>query len=414
MHERTAVSGVDSIYGERAADAHDTNNPGFFWKSGWAFVLGYGVSAMIQAFVPKGRLTQYMGETNAKSLSLSTLFGTISSSCSFAALATARSLFLKGANFVATVAFMFASTNLVIELGILIYIFLGWQFLIAEVIGGLLLIIISSIIIRLTYPQKWIHDARKKVEEEAGNMEQDFDWKERIKSRDGWLLVGNKFVMEWKMAWEDILIGFTVAGFIAVLVPQAFWKALFLNGLQGQIPAFFIHLENALVAPFVAAATFIGSMGNIPLATVLNANGVLFAGIMGFNYSDLMVPPLVNMNRKYYGNKVAFYIALVMYGSIVLTALLLNYGFDLFHLIPESGKEIASLTAFKVDYTFWFNMVFIAVAAILTYLNVRFKKTQSMTIGHHHHHSEGLSMKRSIVYLFAGMVVIGLFLNILV
>jgi len=170
---------------------------GFFWKSGWAFILGYGVSAMIHAFVPKGRLTRYMGETNTKSLFLSTLFGTISSSCSFAALATARSLFLKGANFVTTVAFMFASTNLVIELGILIYIFLGWQFLVAEIIGGLLLIFISSIIIRLTYPKQWIQEAREKVETDAGDMEQDFDGKKRIKSRDGWLMVGNKFVMEW-------------------------------------------------------------------------------------------------------------------------------------------------------------------------------------------------------------------------
>jgi len=218
------------------------------------------------------------------------------------------------------------------------------------------------------------------------------------------------------MAWEDIMIGFTIAGFIAVLVPQTFWRALFLNGLQGQIPAFFIHLENALIAPFVAVSTFIGSMGNIPLATVLNANGVLFAGIMGFIYSDLMVPPLVNMNKKYYGKKVAFYIAVVMYGSIVLTALLLNYGFELLHLVPQSGKEIASLTAFKIDYTFWFNMVFIIVAAILTYLNKQFKKTQSMAMGHHHHNhsSKGISIKRVIVYSFAVIVAVGILTNLFV
>ena len=164
-----------------------------------------------------------MGGSSIKSVSLSTFFGAISSSCSFAALAAARSLFLKGAHFISTVAFMFASTNLVIELGILIFIFLGWQFIVAEIIGGLLLIAISSIIIKLTYPKKWIEAAREKVEEESAE-EEDFDWKKRIRSKEGWFLVGKKFVMEWKMAWEDILIGFTIAGFVSVIVPQSFWK----------------------------------------------------------------------------------------------------------------------------------------------------------------------------------------------
>lgn len=165
-------------------------------------MLGYFVTAMIQAFVPKGRLTPYTGNPRPKSLGLATLFGTIASSCSFAALAAARPLLLKGAHFVATVAFMFASTNLVIELGILILIFLGWQFLAAEVIGGLLLIAISSILIVLTYPKRWLQASRQKVEDEAKAEEGDFDWRERIRSREGWLMVGHLFVMEWKMVWR--------------------------------------------------------------------------------------------------------------------------------------------------------------------------------------------------------------------
>lgn len=353
---------VLNLYGESVKTAL-----GFFWKSGWAFVLGYFVSGMIQAFVPKSKMTRYMGDADFRTVSLSTIFGAASSSCSFAALATAKSLVKKGAHFVAAVAFMFASTNLVIELGILILIFLGWQYLAAEVVGGLVLIFISTIIIKLTYPEKWMKQAREKLEDEEGE-EESFDWRKRIKSRYGWHLVGQKFVSDWKMAWEDILIGFTIAGFVAVLVPNSFWSTLFMSGMKGDMNGFLLNLENAAIAPFVAAATFIGSMGNIPLATVLAQNGVLFAGIMGFIYSDLMVPPLVHINAKYYGWKVALYIAGVMFVSIVITALSLDYGFQWFGLIPESHKEIEHLTQFAVDYTFWLNIAFVFVTGWLIYL----------------------------------------------
>ena len=312
-------------YGEAAKTA-----AGFFWKSGWAFVLGYFISAMIQAFVPKGRLTPYLGGPDAKSVSLATAFGSISSSCSFAALAAARALVMKGAHFVAAIAFMFASTNLVIELGILILIFLGWQFLAAEIIGGLVLIVISRQLVVWTYPKAWLEKARKKVEDASDSEKEDFDWRKRIRSAEGWRLVGHHFAAEWAMVWEEIAIGFTVAGFVAVLVPETFWQAIFLAEKTAQSPLYFpLVLENALLAPFVAAATFIGSMGNIPLATVLNSSGVLFAGIMGFIYSDLMVPPLVAVNARYYGWRVALYIAAVMYVSIVCTALILHYSFAL-------------------------------------------------------------------------------------
>lgn len=350
---------------------------GFFWKSGWAFILGYFVSGMIQAFVPKGKLTKYMGDAGIQSISLSTFFGAASSSCSFAALAAARALIKKGAHFIAGVAFMFASTNLVIELGILILIFLGWQFLAAEIIGGLILIAISSVLIKLTYPKNWLEAARDKVEDEGGDIEQDFDWKKRISSKEGWQLVGHKFVNDWKMAWEDILIGFTIAGFVAVLVPESFWSALFLADAQG-LPDWLVAIENALIAPFVAASTFIGSMGNIPLATVLNENGVLFAGIMGFIYSDLMVPPLVHINAKYYGWRVALYIAGVMFVSIVFTALILNGLFTLLGIVPESERVVSEITQFKIDYTFWMNIVFTFVAVVLAWLNKKYLKNHEM------------------------------------
>lgn len=171
------------LFGESAKTAL-----GFFWKAGWAFVLGYFVSGMIQAFVPKGKLTKYMGDADLKSISLSTFFGAASSSCSFAALAAARALIKKGAHFIAGVAFMFASTNLVIELGILILIFLGWQYLAAEIIGGLILIAISSLLIKLTYPKSWMEAAREKVESEGSDLEEILTGKNgsKVKKGGGW------------------------------------------------------------------------------------------------------------------------------------------------------------------------------------------------------------------------------------
>jgi hypothetical protein len=366
-----------TTYGEAAKTA-----AGFFWKSGWAFVLGYTISGAIQAFVPKKRLTRHMGDAGVESIGLATAFGTISSSCSFAALAAARSLVGKGAHFVSAVAFMFASTNLVIELGILILIFLGWQFLVAEVIGGLVLIVISSILIKLTYPTRWLDAARSKVEDEMPAEEDDFDWKARITSLDGWSRVGANFASEWDMVWQEILIGFTLAGFIAVFVPPSFWETIFLSGIAETNPAnFWVVLENAAVAPFVAAATFIGSMGNIPLATVLNSGGVLFGGIMGFIYSDLMVPPLVKVNAKYYGWRVALYIAVVMYVSIICTALVLHYGFYWTGLTPQSAQQAGHVARFDLDYTFYLNLIALLLAGAMLWMR-RWRRKHVEDEGH--------------------------------
>ena len=393
------------LYGDAARTA-----AGFFWKAGWAFVLGYSVSAMIQAFVPKGRLTPYLGNPDVRSISLATVFGAASSSCSFAALAAARALFMKGAHFVAAVAFMFASTNLVIELGILILIFLGWQFLAAEIVGGLVLIIVSSVLIRLTYPKDWIRASRETLEQQDEDDEDDFDWRQRIRSREGWDIVGQRFVSDWKMVWEEILIGFTIAGFVAVLVPPWFWERIFLVGMAGTIPDWLIALENALVAPFVAAATFIGSMGNIPLATVLNGNGVLFAGIMGFIYSDLMVPPLVMINAKYYGWRVALYIAAVMYASIVITALSMHVLFGILDIVPDSSRKVSDIARFEFDYTFFLNILFALVAVVMAWLNRRSMKAAS---GGHDHESGGLAPKRVIALLAAVILTIGIAVSFL-
>jgi hypothetical protein len=398
------ISHFFRLYGEAAKTA-----AGFFWKSGWAFVFGYSISAMIQAFIPKSRLTQYMGKPGFKSVSLATVFGAASSSCSFAALATARALVQKGAHFIVAVAFMFASTNLVIELGVLILIFLGWQYLVAEVGGGLVLIAVSSILMHLTYPKPWIQEARDQAEHGKAE-EKDFDWRQRIRSAEGWNLVGKKFADDWAMVWEEILIGFTVAGFIAVLVPATFWATIFLVDFGDSLPSWLIVLENAAVAPFVAAATFIGSMGNIPLATVLNTNGVLFAGIMGFIYSDLMVPPLVQVNAEYYGWRMALYIAGVMYVSIVITALTLNGTFALIGIVPEGRKAVSQIAQFGLDYTFWMNLASVTIVVVMIVLRRRHRKSRQNHEDHEHDgmdHGGGFSPKRVIAYLCIGILACG-------
>jgi hypothetical protein len=276
---------------------------------------------------------------------------------------------------------------------------LGWQFLAAELVGGIVLIAVSRVVIKLTYPRQWIEAAREHVAEDDAD-EEDFDWRQRLRSREGWYLVGQKFGDDWLMVWQEILIGFTVAGFVAVLVPPAFWATIFLTAHQGVLPDWLIALENAAVAPFVAAATFIGSMGNIPLATVLYANGVMFAGIMGFIYSDLMVPPLVQVNAKYYGAWLALYIAGIMFVSIVITAFLLHAAFALMDVVPEGRRAVSEIVRFKLDYTFWMNLGAILVVGVMIGLRRRFQALQDDGGGHDHGgHGSAWSPKRVVAAL---------------
>jgi len=391
---------------------------GFFWRAAWAFVLGYAVSAAIQAFVPKARLTRHMGRADLGSVALATGFGAVSSSCSFAALAAARSLVAKGAHFITAVAFMFASTNLVIELGILIVVFLGWQFLLAEILGGFVLIVVSWAIMRLTAPRGLLDAARKQAEATAPDEPDDFDWKRRLRSRDGWRTVGRQFIAEWAMVWEEIVIGFTVAGFVAVLVPAGVWKALFLTGTSHRLPVVVVALENAMVAPLVAAMTFIGSMGNIPLATVLSGSGVLFAGVMAFIYSDLVVPPLVRINARYYGWRASAYLVAVMYISIVVTGLALDGLLGIFGATPSGPvREVRQLTRFAFDATFWLNLVFIAVAVLMVWLARSHGPIEAAhhDEGHGDHHGAGkrISLKTVLACLAIALLVGGSLVRLL-
>ena len=349
---------------------------GFFWMALWAFILGYIISSMIQIFVTEKRMQKAMGENEDKSMLLGTFFGFISSSCSFSALAGTKSIFKKGASFVSSIAFLLASTNLVIELGIIISIFLGWQFVVGEYVGGILLILICWLLIRIINPKKLIENARKNLENEDNDaMDDSKNWKKQIQKEDSWARVAKKYKMEWQMVWKDVTVGFTIAGIVAAFVPDSFFQTLFINSGQGNTDFTFLEiLEHIIVGPVAAFLTFIGSMGNIPLAALLFGKGVSFAGVMAFIFSDLVVFPVLRINAMYYGWKMSLFILFLLFTALIGTALSLHYSFDLLGMLPDPSQvKIEDSEFFKIDYTFFLNIAFLAISGYLVYLGF-FKK----------------------------------------
>ncbi|MEQ6888780.1 permease [Halomonas sp. CS7] len=359
---------------------------GFFWMALWAFALGYLISSLIQVLVTRQRMQRAMGTDGPRSMLLASVFGFISSSCSFAALATTRTLFQKGAGLAPSLAFMLASTNLVVELGFVIAIFLGWPFVVGEYAGGILLILLAWAFIRLTRPEALIARVRERLEgDDEHDEEQVPDWRQTLKSREGWRRIGQTYVMEWQMVWKDVLIGFTVAGVIAAFVPESFFQALFL-GAGDDDPGFLALLAQALVGPLAAFFTFIGSMGNIPLAAVLFDNGVSFAGVMAFIFSDLVVLPVLRINATYYGWRMALYILALLLSTLVVTALLLHVGMDLLGWLPQGSGSgaITERDFFAFNYGFVLNLLFLVASAALVFLWWRGRQA-----GGHHHHDHG-------------------------
>ncbi|MHA7862789.1 permease [Flagellimonas marinaquae] len=342
---------------------------GFFWMALWAFILGYAISSLIQIFLTEKRMQQTMGGGGGKSVLLGTFFGFISSSCSFSALATSKSLFQKGASFVSSIAFLLASTNLVIELGIIISIFLGWQFVVGEYVGGILLILFSWLLIRLINPKKLIKKAREHLEASSSSSMSDKPSTEKLRSQESWTKVGKQYAMEWKMVWKDVTVGFTIAGIVAAFVPDSFFQTLFINTGDGQQTFTFLTLlEHVVMGPVAAFLTFIGSMGNIPLAALLFGKGVSFAGVMAFIFSDLVVFPVLRINAKYYGWKMSLFILFLLFTSLIGASLILHYGFDFLQLIPEgASKDITEKNPFEINYTFWLNLIFLMLTGLLIY-----------------------------------------------
>ncbi|MFC7356659.1 permease [Jejudonia soesokkakensis] len=350
---------------------------GFFWMALWAFILGYIISSMIQVFITEKTMQETMGKNEGKGVLLGAFFGFISSSCSFAALASTKSLFKKGANFVSSMAFLLASTNLVVELGIIISIFLGWQFVVGEYVGGVLLILITWLLIRIINPKKLIEKARKNLkDEDKETMDSDRSWKKKITSEKGWAKVAKQYKMEWGMVWKDVTVGFTIAGIVAAFVPDSFFRTLFINSGQGSTQFSFLEvLEHVLVGPVAAFMTFIGSMGNIPLAAILFGKGVSFAGVMAFIFSDLVVFPVLRINARYYGWKMSLFILFLLFTSLVGASLLLHYGLDFFSMLPEASQvNIMDTEFFTINYGFYLNVLFLLLSGYLVYLGFVKKK----------------------------------------
>jgi len=388
---------------------------GFFWMAFWAFILGYALSSMIQVFVTEERMQKTMGGRGAKPVFLGAFFGFISSSCSFSALASAKSLFQKGASFVSSMAFLLASTNLVIELGIVISIFLGWQFVVGEYVGGIMLILVSWLIIRLVKPNKLIKKAKANLSAGNDHDESSAGFKDKIKSQKEWSKVGKQYFMEWKMVWKDVTIGFTIAGIVAAFVPDSFFETLFINTESKSASfSFFTLLEHVLIGPFAAFLTFIGSMGNIPLAALLFGKGVSFAGVMAFIFSDLVVFPVLRINAKYYGWKMSFFILFLLFTSLIITSLGLHYGFQLFDILPNfNSVSIEEQDFFKLDYTFFMNIGFLLISAILIY----FGFIKGKNIMHHKEMApKSPALEKTLKYLAFvayGWLTIGILINYL-
>jgi hypothetical protein len=310
-----------------------------------------------------------MGGAGSKDVLLGTFFGFISSSCSFSALATTKSLFQKGASFVASIAFLLASTNLVIELGIIIAVFLGWQFVVGEYVGGILLILISWLLISIINPNSLIKQVRERLSGGEDNKMSQDSFRKKVQTSESWGRIGKQYFMEWKMVWKDVTIGFTIAGIVSAFVPDTFFRTLFINSGQGQETfGFFTLLEHVIVGPLAAFLTFIGSMGNIPLAALLFSKHVSFAGVMAFIFSDLVVFPVLRINARYYGWKMSFFILFLLFSSLIGTSLLLHYGFSLFDMLPDaSAANILEQDHFKINYTFFLNLVFLLLSGIVLY-----------------------------------------------
>ena len=354
---------------------------GILWKALWALIFGYLVSASIQVLVSRSAMAKTLGKPTPKAAVLASFFGFISSSCSFAALAAARSIWTKGAHPINAIAFLVASTNLVIELGIVLWVLMGWQFFLANILLGLFMVIYLYIIAKFWFPEKLAKKARDHAEQAEMDMSMDGgksagkNWRKQLSTIDGWRPIADAFYMEWEMAYKEILFGFMLAGFITVFVPQHVWNSLFLiSGNSSSQPGFFIVLENALIAPVVAFFTFIGSMGNVPLAALLWSKNASFGGVMSFLGADLVAATVLWMQAKYYGWKYTAYLAGLLYLCMVAAGLSVHFVFSILHIIPETRRALGEQTKFAIDYTFFLNIFFSAVGLGLIYLHLSGQK----------------------------------------
>jgi uncharacterized protein len=336
------------------------------WTVWWALVLGFAISAIVQAWVPRERIERSLGGSGVRPIALATGFGVASSSCSYAAIAIAKSLFQKGSSAVSALAFQFASTNLVIELGIVIWVLIGWQFTLAELVGGVILIAIIGLLLRMFVSKPLEAQAREHaLAADAGHQHHsavtDVPLRRRLTSLEAWSDVAHNFRNDWSMLYREIALGFLLAGFVGQL-GDGFFNSLFI----AEAPAALKLIENVLVGPLIAVLSFVCSVGNIPLAAVLWSGGISFAGVIAFVFADLIVLPIVLIYRKYYGWTFTWRIVALMLVTIVLAALAVDGLFSLAGLIPQARPTRADIfSGVKLDYRLFTNILGLAIFAAL-------------------------------------------------
>ncbi len=342
------------------------------WEVWWALVLGFAISAIVQAWVPRERIQSALGGDGLRPVALATGLGAASSSCSYAAVAIAKSLFQKGASAASALAFQFASTNLVFELGIVLWVLIGWQFTLAEFVGGLVLIAVMTLLLRAFVSKGLEEQARAHaVQADTGHQHHpaggQLPIRRRLASLEAWSDVAHNFRNDWSMLWKEITIGFLLAGFIGQL-PNSFFNTLFIT----HAPAGLKLIENAIVGPIIAVLSFVCSVGNVPLAAVLWSGGISFAGAIAFIFADLIVLPIIAIYRKYYGNAYALRIVALMFLTMVIAALLVDGLFSATGLIPHLRPTRADIFgSIKVDYQLFANVLGTVIFAALLVLTMR-------------------------------------------
>jgi uncharacterized membrane protein YraQ (UPF0718 family)/YHS domain-containing protein len=343
------------------------------WEVWWALILGFTLSAIVQAWFTRAQTERLVGGRGLGATLKATGLGAASSSCSYAAIAIAKSMFQKGAGLPAALAFMFASTNLVFELGIVLWIFLGPAFTAAEFAGGFVLILLMWAGVHLLVPETEEEQAREHARAAQTGHQHAIaggarSLRQRLTAAQAWSDVAHNFRGDWQMLWKEITVGFVIAGFVG-LVPRDVFETLFLTDAPSGVRV----VENVLIGPLIAILSFVCSIGNIPLAAILWAGGLSFAGVLAFIYADLITLPILLVYRKYYGTRFALKLATLMLGAMVAAALLVDLAFSAADLVPETRPSIESITerGISLNYTAVLNVIFTLVAAALLWLTVR-------------------------------------------
>jgi uncharacterized membrane protein YraQ (UPF0718 family) len=343
------------------------------WEVWWALVLGFAISAIVQTWVPRERIQKLMSGSDARSIGWATGLGAASSSCSYAAIAIAKSLFQKGASASSALAFQFASTNLVWELGLVLWVLIGWQFTLAEYLGGIVMILLMTVLLRLFVSRDVEEQAREHARvADTGHQHhtaaEQLPWRERLTSVRAWSDVAHNFRGDWQMLWKEITIGFLLAGFIAQF-GNGFFEQLFIRHAPAPLPT----IENVIIGPIIAVLSFVCSVGNVPLAAVLWSGGISFAGVLAFLFADLIVLPILAIYRKYYGTTFAVRIAGLMFVTMVIAALIVDGIFSALGLIPTGPRPTRAdiFTSIHVDYKLALNFLGVAIFAALFWLTAR-------------------------------------------